>query len=67
LDILKENIVTSLILVFPDWENTFHVHVDAPSITLGAIMVQPGAWDLDHHIAFASRKLSKSDQNYNTT
>jgi hypothetical protein len=29
LDTLKEKMVTAPILVFPDWENTFHVHVDA--------------------------------------
>ena len=52
--------VTSPILVFPYWEKTFHVHVDASSITLGAILAQPGARDLDHPIAFESIKLSKS-------
>jgi hypothetical protein len=29
LDTLKEKMVTMPILVFPDWEKTFHVHVDA--------------------------------------
>jgi hypothetical protein len=41
LDTLKENMVTVLILVFPDWENIFHVNVDASSIALGAILAQP--------------------------
>jgi hypothetical protein len=59
--------VTELILVFPNWEKTFHVHVDASTIALGAILAKPGAGDLDHSIAFASRKLSDSEQNYNTT
>jgi hypothetical protein len=67
LDTLKENMVKSHILVFPYWENTFHVHVDASSIALGAIIAHPGARDLDHPIDFASIKLSKSEQNYNTT
>jgi hypothetical protein len=67
LDTLKEKMVTAPILVFPDWENTFHVHVDASTIALGAILAQPGAGELDHPIAFASRKLSESEQNYNTT
>jgi hypothetical protein len=67
LDTLKEKMVTAPILVFPDWEKTFHVHVDASAIALGAILAQPGAGDLDHPIAFASRKLSESEQNYNTT
>jgi hypothetical protein len=26
MDTLKEKIITSPILVFPDWEKTFHVH-----------------------------------------
>jgi hypothetical protein len=42
------------------------VHVNASTITLGAILAQPRAGDLDHPIAFASRKLSESDQNYKT-
>jgi hypothetical protein len=67
LDTLKEKMVTTPILVFPDWEKTFHVHVDASTIALGAILAQPGTGELDHPIAFASRKLSESEQNYNTT
>jgi hypothetical protein len=59
--------VTSLILVFPDWEKTFHVHVDASGIELGDILAHPGARDLDHPIAFTRRKLSDLEQNYNTT
>jgi hypothetical protein len=60
LDTLKEKMVTSPILVFPDWEKTFHVHVDASTIALGIIMARPRARDLDHPIAFASKKLSES-------
>jgi hypothetical protein len=39
LDTLKEKMVAAPILVFSDWENTFHVHVDASTISLGAILV----------------------------
>jgi hypothetical protein len=59
--------VTTPILVFPDWEKKFHVNVDASAIALGEIMVQPRAGDLEHPIVFASRKLSESEKNYNTT
>jgi hypothetical protein len=63
LDTLKENMVTKPIIVFLDWEKTFHVHVDASTITLGAILVQPEVGDLNHHIAFARRKMSESKEN----
>jgi hypothetical protein len=66
LDTLKEKMVTTPILVFLNWEKTFHVHVDASTISPGAILAQLGAGDLNHPIEFASRKLSDSEQNYNT-
>jgi hypothetical protein len=52
--------VTAPILVFPDWENTFHVHVDASAITLEVILMQPEAGELDHTITFASIKMLES-------
>jgi hypothetical protein len=63
LDILKEKMVTMPILVFPDWEKEFHVHVDASSIVLGEIWTQPEEGDIDHPMEFASRKLSDLEQN----
>jgi hypothetical protein len=59
LDTLKENMVTSPILVFLDLEKTFHVHIDASSITLGEIIVQKGAGNLDNPISFARINLSE--------
>jgi hypothetical protein len=67
LDTLKEEMVTASIIVFPDWENTFYVHVYASTIALGANLAQPGTGELDHDIAFASRKVLESKHNYNTT
>ena len=55
------------ILVFPHWNKEFHVHVDASSVALGVVLAQPGEGDLDHPIAYASRKLSFVEQNYTTT
>jgi len=60
LDTLKENMVTTSILVLPDWNKEFHVHVDASCITLGVVLAQPGVGEIDHNIAFASRKKSKA-------
>jgi hypothetical protein len=56
-DILKENISTTPILIFMNWENEFHVHVDASSIALGAILAQPGDGAMDHPIYFASTTI----------
>jgi len=67
LDILKEKMVISPILVFPDWKKEFHVHVDASCIVFGVVLTQVSEEDLDHPIAFASRRLSKVEKNYSTT
>jgi hypothetical protein len=67
LDVLKQKLVTVPILVFPDWKKEFHIHVDASSIVLGAVLAQPGEGELDHLISFASRKLSTAEKNYMTT
>lgn len=56
--------VTVPILVFLDWRKEFHVHVDASCIVLGAILTWDGEGEMDHRIAFASRKLSKAEKNY---
>jgi hypothetical protein len=59
--------VTVPILDFPDWSKKFHVHVDAYSIALGPVLKQPGEGDIDHPLAFSSRKLSTTEINYTTT
>jgi hypothetical protein len=58
--------VTSPILVFPDWSKESHVQVDASSIALGVVLAQPGAIDIDHPLAFSSRKLSTAEIDYTT-
>jgi hypothetical protein len=42
------------------------VHVDASSIALGVVLAQLGIGDIDHPLAFSSRKLSTTDINYTT-
>jgi hypothetical protein len=58
--------VTVPILVFPDWSKEFHVHVDAYSISLGAVLAQHREVDIDHLLSFSSRKLSTAKINYTT-
>ena len=54
------------ILVFLDWNKEFHVHIDASSVALGVVLVQPSKGDLDHSIVFANRKMSFAERNYTT-
>lgn len=42
LDVLKENMVTALILVFPNLKKEFHAYVDASCIALGVVLTQAG-------------------------
>jgi hypothetical protein len=63
---LKDNLNTTPILIFPKWENEFHVHVDALGVALGSILVQPGDGALDHPIYFARRNLSQAESKYTT-
>jgi hypothetical protein len=66
-DIPKEKLSTTPILIFPNWEKEFHVHVDASGISLGAILAQPGDGNTDHPIYFSSRNISQDECNYTTT
>ena len=54
--------VTTPILVFPDWNKEFLVHVDASCIALGVVLAQSGEGNIDHPISFASRKLSTAEK-----
>jgi hypothetical protein len=66
-NMLKQKMVTAPILVFPDWSKEFNVHVDASSIALGFLLAQLGIGNIDHPLAFSSRKLLTVEINYTTT
>eukprot|EP00253_Pinus_taeda_P035197 PITA_35197 len=67
LDVLKEKLASTPILVFLKWDVEFHVHVDASCIVLGVVLTQEGGEGLDHLIEFASHRLSKAEKNSSTT
>jgi hypothetical protein len=60
---LKQKMVTAPILFFPDWSKEFHVHVNASSISLGVVLAKPREGNIDHLLAFSSRKLSTIEIN----
>ena len=66
LNVFKAKMVIAPILVFSDWKKEFHVHSDALCIALREILTYAGEWEIDHIIAFGSRKLSKDENNYST-
>jgi len=66
LNKLKERLVSAPILVSPDWNKMFHVHIDVSGIVLGAVLAQPGE-KMDHQVYYASLKLSITKRNYTTT
>ncbi|KAL2633369.1 hypothetical protein R1flu_004848 [Riccia fluitans] len=41
-DLLRNALVSSPILVVPDWNKPFHVHIDASAFAIGAVLAQPG-------------------------
>jgi hypothetical protein len=64
---LKECLITSPILKFPDFNKQFILFTDASILGLGAILSQLDDNDQEHVIAYASRTLSKAEKNYAAT
>eukprot|EP00253_Pinus_taeda_P010434 PITA_10434 len=67
LDVLKETMATAPILLFLDWKNEFHIHVEASCTAFGAVLTQVEEGEMDHPIAFTDKKLSKAKKNYSMT
>ena len=54
------------ILRAPVWDKIFHVHIDASAYAIGCILTQPGEFNKDSSIAYASRQLIAAEKNYTT-
>ena len=64
---LKKALVSAPILKAPDWNTPFHVHIDASNFAIGCILAQPGDYNMDFPISYASRQLNAAEKNYTTT
>ena len=53
-------------LRFPNWSIKFHVHIDASSLAIGMILMEPGDNGMDYPIVYSSKKLNKAERNYST-
>ncbi|KMQ84756.1 enzymatic polyprotein endonuclease reverse [Lasius niger] len=58
--------MTAPVLKYPDFNEEFKVTTDASDHAIGAVLSQ-GPVGNDRPIAYASRVLSRAEQNYNTT
>ena len=54
------------ILWAPDWNEIFHVHIDASNVAIGYILAQPSEHNMDFHVSYASRQLNSAEKNYTT-
>ena len=65
-DLLKEALISTPVLKFPDFTKSFILATDASNVGLGAVLMQKFENKL-HPIAYASRTLNKAERNYSTT
>ena len=64
---LKELLVTSPILAYPNFQRDFLLETDASQQGLGAVLSQVQSDNRSHPIAYASRGLTPAEKNYGIT
>ena len=64
---LKEKISSAPVLVFPDFDKPFLLETDASKEGLGAVLSQKQDDGCYHPVAFGSRTLMPSEQNYHSS
>ena len=64
---LKEKITSAPVLVFPDFNKPFLLETDASKEGLGAVLSQKQDNGCYHPVAFGSRTLTPSEQNYHSS
>ena len=65
--LLKERLITTPVLVYPDFTKEFILYTDASKMALGAILHQKGNDGIEKVIAYENKTLSNAEQNYHTT
>jgi hypothetical protein len=65
-ELIKHKYIEALILMSPNWEVEFHVHIDASLLAMGAMMFQNVIGKNDQLVVYASKLLNIGELNYNT-
>ncbi len=63
---LKKYLISPPVLAYPDFTKKFVLHTDASGNGIGAILSQHNEDGAERPIAYASRRLEKSERNYST-
>ena len=66
-ELLKKMLTKAPVMVSPDWTKIFHVYTDASDRALGGALMQEKTIGYLQPIYYASKSMSKTEKNYNTT
>ena len=65
-ELLKEKLVSSPVIVSPDWKQPFEIMTDVSDFALGAVLGQKRN-RIFHIVYYANKLLNEAQQNYTTT
>jgi hypothetical protein len=57
----------ALILIPPNWQLEFHVHIDSSLLVVGAMLAHNPIGKYDQPAIYVSRLFNRVEQNYTTT
>jgi hypothetical protein len=63
-DVLKGRLTSAPIMTYPDFSKQFILATDASDCGIGAVLSQKDTENHEHPVAYASRLLSSTEQNY---
>ena len=63
---IKTLLLTAPVLVTPDYQKPFKMHVDASDYRAGAVLLQESEQKIDHPISYFSQKFDSHQRNYST-
>lgn len=64
---IKQKLITSPVLIYPDFNKPFRLYTDASGIALGAVLQQKAEDGKEHPVAFLSKTLTTAEQKYHST